>query len=107
MQPANGDGQLILAGPLCLRSQASPETAEERGTEDTDRRKKGESVAAGLCWVFIANLQPVSDPPAYLLPCGLCTTHMVPEALGDCQSEGVSCHLSLREGGINKKGSHG
>lgn len=37
VQPANGPGQSILGEPLLLRSQASPETAGERGTADTER----------------------------------------------------------------------
>lgn len=106
MQPANGDGQPILGGPLWLRSQASPETAEER-TEDIDRAREGETVATGFCWTSIDNLRLISYPPAYLPPYVLCTTYMVPEALGDFQTEGVSCHLSLRESNVNKEGSHG
>ena len=107
MQPANGDGQPILGEPLCLRSQASPETVEERGTEDIDRGRKGETVATGFCWISIANLQLISYLPAYLPPYVLCTAYMVPEALGDFQTEDVSCHLSLREGSVNKESSHG
>lgn len=106
MQPANGDGQLILGEPPCLRSQASPETAEKRGTEDIDRGRKGDTVATGFCWASIAILQLISYPPGYLLPYVLCATYMVPEALGDFQTEGVSCYLSLREGSVNKEGSH-
>lgn len=73
MQPANGDGQSILAEPLCLRSQASPETAEERGIEDIDRGRKGETVGIGFCWTYIANLQLISYPPACLMFCSLLT----------------------------------
>lgn len=107
MQPADGDGRSILGEPLPLRSQASPETAEERGTADTERGREGEAAVIGFCWISAASLQMISHPPAYLPLHVLCIAYMVPEAAGDSQAEGVSCHLSLREGNVNKEGSHG
>lgn len=61
----------------------------------------------GFCCISTASLQIISHPPAYLPLCVLCTAYMVPETAGDFQTEGVSCHLSLREGNVNKEGSHG
>lgn len=61
----------------------------------------------GFCWMSTASLQIISHPPAYLPLYVLRTAYMVPEAAGDFQTDGVSCHLSLREGNVNKEGSHG
>lgn len=61
----------------------------------------------GFRWISIASLQIIGYSPANLPLYVLHTAYMVPEAAGDFQAEGVSCHLSLREGNVNKEGSHG